>query len=51
MEITQEELARTLSVTLSTVSRWENGHVLPSRLAWHALKGFATARGCPILVP
>jgi len=51
MGITQEELARTLGVTLSTVNRWENGHVLPSRLAWRGLKGFATKRGCPILVP
>jgi putative transcriptional regulator len=46
--MTQEGLARALSVTFSTVSRWENGHVLPSRLAWHALQRFATERGCPL---
>ena len=46
--LTQEGLARALSVTFSTVSRWENGHVLPSKLAWRALRDFADARGCPL---
>jgi len=45
---TQEGLARALSVTFSTVSRWENGHVLPSKLAWRALQQLANARGCPL---
>ncbi len=45
--ITQEELARALGVTLSTLNRWENAHVLPSRLAWRQLKVFATKRSCP----
>ena len=31
--LTQEGLAAALSVTFTTVSRWENGHVQPSRLA------------------
>jgi len=44
----QEGLARALSVTFSTVSRWENGHVLPSKLAWRALQQLANARGCPL---
>src|SRR5438093_970394 len=34
--LTQEGLAQALSVTFSTVSRWENGHVKPSKLAWKA---------------
>ena len=46
--LTQEGLARELSVTFSTVSRWENGHVLPSKLAWRALRELAEARGCPL---
>ena len=46
--LTQEGLARALSVTFSTVSRWENGHVLPSKLAWRALRELAEARGCPL---
>ena len=45
---TQESLARALHVTFSTVSRWENGHVRPSKLAWRALERLAAARGCPL---
>ena len=30
---TQEEFARLIGVTVSTVNRWENGHNTPSRLA------------------
>ena len=46
--LTQEGLAQALSVTFSTVSRWENGHVLPSKLAWRALQRLATDRDCPL---
>ena len=46
--LTQEGLAQALSVTFSTVSRWENGHVRPSKLAWKALEQLATERGCPL---
>jgi transcriptional regulator with XRE-family HTH domain len=31
--ITQEQFAHELSVSFSTISRWENGHTSPSRLA------------------
>ena len=43
--LTQEDLARALSVTFSTVSRWENGHVRPSKLAWKAIERLARERG------
>ena len=43
---TQEELARALSVTCSTISRWENGHVRPSSLAWRAMAALAADRNC-----
>jgi len=46
--LTQEGLAQALSVTFSTVSRWENGHVKPSKLAWRAIEQLATDRGCPL---
>ncbi|MEA4969250.1 MAG: helix-turn-helix transcriptional regulator [Candidatus Pelethousia sp.] len=31
--ITQEQLAHDLSISFSTISRWENDHTSPSRLA------------------
>jgi putative transcriptional regulator len=43
--LTQERLAHALEVTFSTVSRWENGHVRPSKLAWKALERLAAERG------
>jgi len=46
--LTQEGLAQALSVTFSTVSRWENGHVKPSKLAWRALEQLAAERNCPL---
>ena len=46
--LTQEALAHTLGVTFSTVSRWENGHVRPSSLAWKAFVQVAAERGSPL---
>ncbi len=37
LNMTQEEFAHTIGVTVSTVNRWENGHIEPSRLARRAL--------------
>lgn len=31
--ITQEQLARDLNISFSTINRWENGRTIPSRLA------------------
>ena len=46
--LTQEGLAQALSVTFSTVSRWENGHVKPSKLAWRAIELLAAERRSPL---
>lgn len=39
--LSQERLASRLDVTWSSVSRWENGHAKPSRLACRALDALA----------
>ena len=33
LNLTQEQLARDLNVSFSTLNRWENSHTTPSRLA------------------
>jgi len=33
LNLTQEQLARNLNVSFSTLNRWENRHAIPSRLA------------------
>jgi Predicted transcriptional regulators len=33
LSITQEQLARDLNVSYTTLNRWENNHTSPSRLA------------------
>jgi putative transcriptional regulator len=39
LSMTQEEFAHAIGVTVSTVNRWENGHIEPSRLARRAMEG------------
>lgn len=41
LDMTQEEFAHAIGVTVSTVNRWENGHVEPSRLARKAMDNLA----------
>ncbi len=43
--LSQEDFAHAISVTYSTVSRWENAHVEPSRLGWQSLNDLAEKRG------
>lgn len=38
LRLTQEEFARELGVSFTTVSRWENGHGKPSPLAQRQLQ-------------
>lgn len=44
LELTQEEFARRLGVTLCTVNRWENNKVSPSRLAKKQLQRVAALK-------
>jgi DNA-binding transcriptional regulator YiaG len=44
--MTQEQFAHTIAVTVSTVSRWETGHAVPSNLAWRAIRELASVHGC-----
>ncbi|MBI3782665.1 MAG: helix-turn-helix transcriptional regulator [Deltaproteobacteria bacterium] len=41
LNMTQEEFAHAIGVTVSTVNRWENGHIEPSRLARRAMESLA----------
>jgi len=45
LNMTQEQFAHELSVTVSTVNRWENSHASPSRLARRAIEELARRRG------
>jgi transcriptional regulator with XRE-family HTH domain len=40
--ITQEQLARELDISFSTINRWENGHTSPSKLARRRLLEFCS---------
>lgn len=40
LQITQEQFARELNISFSTISRWENGHTVPSKLAKKCLLEF-----------
>jgi DNA-binding transcriptional regulator YiaG len=42
--MTQEEFAREIMVTVSTVNRWENAHAEPSRLARRAIQDLVGRR-------
>lgn len=48
LSMTQEEFAHAIGVTVSTVNRWENGHIEPSRLARKAMQDLATQAAIPI---
>ena len=47
LQMTQEEFAHEIAVTVSTVNRWENAHAEPSKLAWKAIRELARNRGLP----
>ncbi|MDR1247609.1 MAG: helix-turn-helix domain-containing protein [Clostridiales Family XIII bacterium] len=45
LAISQESLARELSVSFATLNRWENNRVRPSRLGVLQLRDFCVAKG------
>ena len=45
LNLTQEQLARDLNVSFSTLNRWENSHTVPSRLARMRLLDYCTKQG------
>ena len=51
LNMTQEEFAHEIAVTVSTVNRWENAHAEPSKLAWKAIQDLAKKRGIPDDLP
>jgi len=48
LDMTQEEFAHALGITVSTVNRWENSHSEPSKLARASIVGLAEKRGVSI---
>jgi len=48
LQMTQEEFAHSLGITVSTVNRWENGHSEPSKLARASIVGLAEKRGLAV---
>ena len=48
LDMTQEEFAHSLGITVSTVNRWENGHSEPSKLARASIVGLGDKRGVTI---
>ena len=44
LNITQEQLARELNISFSTINRWENGHTSPSKLAKMRLLEFCSRK-------
>jgi DNA-binding transcriptional regulator YiaG len=51
LNMTQEEFAHAIGVTVSTVNRWENGHIVPSRLARKAMESLAHDAQLPADLP
>lgn len=48
LNLTQEQLARDLNVSFSTLNRWENSHTVPSRLARMRLLDYCSKKGVSV---
>lgn len=44
LNITQEQMARELEVSFSTINRWENGKTVPNKLAMKAFTDYCNSR-------
>jgi transcriptional regulator with XRE-family HTH domain len=45
LKITQEQFARDIGVSFSTLNRWERGHRSPSPLAMQTIKNICKQKG------
>jgi len=45
LKITQEQFARDIGVSFSTLNRWERGHTSPSPLAMQTIKTYCKGKG------
>lgn len=45
LQLSQEQLARELNISFSTINRWENGKSRPSQMAKELFKRFCLTRG------
>jgi transcriptional regulator with XRE-family HTH domain len=45
LNISQEQLARDLNISFTTINRWENGRSVPSRLARMRLSEYCATKG------
>ena len=48
MEMSQQELAKELNVSYTSINRWEKKQVVPSKLARKSILDFFKVRGVPI---
>ncbi|MDR1251690.1 MAG: helix-turn-helix transcriptional regulator [Treponema sp.] len=48
IEMSQQALAKALNVSYSSINRWENKQVVPSKLGRKRFFDFCKARGIPI---
>lgn len=50
LNITQEQFAHELNISFSTISRWENGHTSPSKLAKMHLLEFCSRKNVDTVI-
>lgn len=50
LKMTQEQFARELNISFSTINRWENGHTIPSKLAKVHLLEFCKSQNIDVVL-